>query len=70
MTSLYNDHLRGPMTLTPIAENFAVELSLPVLRLKSVAAVEHPTFRLRCERTNPLHHHRGPFLVNLSKIND
>ena len=27
--SVYNDHLRGPVKLTPIAERFAVELSLP-----------------------------------------
>ena len=30
MTSVYNGHLRGPVTLTPIAERLAVELSLPV----------------------------------------
>ena len=29
--SFYNGHLRGPVTLTPIAERMAVELSLPVL---------------------------------------
>ena len=28
---VYNGHLRGPVTLTPIAERLAVELSLPVL---------------------------------------
>ena len=28
--SVYNGHLRGPVTLTPIAEHLAVELSLPV----------------------------------------
>ena len=35
------------MTLTPIAERLAVELSLPVfMTFKSVAAgFEHPTFR-------------------------
>ena len=27
---LYDDHLRGPVTLTPNAERLAVELSLPV----------------------------------------
>ena len=27
---LYNGHLRGPVTLTPIAERLEVELSLPV----------------------------------------
>ena len=29
-TSVYNGHLRGPVTLTPIAQRYAVELSLPV----------------------------------------
>ena len=29
-TSVYNGHLRGPITLTPIAERLAVGLSLPV----------------------------------------
>ena len=29
--SVYNSHLRGPVTLTPIAERLAVELSLPFL---------------------------------------
>ena len=28
--TLYNGHLRGPVTLTPVAERLAVELSLPV----------------------------------------
>ena len=30
-TSVYNGLIRGPVTLTPIAERLAVELSLPVL---------------------------------------
>ena len=30
--SVYNGHLRGPVTLTPITENLAVELSLPILK--------------------------------------
>ena len=29
-SSVYNGHLRGPVTLTPIAERLAVELSRPV----------------------------------------
>ena len=29
-TSVHNDHLRGPVTLTRIAERLAVRLSLPV----------------------------------------
>ena len=28
--TVYNGHLRGPVTLTPVAERLAVELSLPV----------------------------------------
>ena len=31
--SVYTGHLRGPVTLTPIAERLAVELSLPVLTI-------------------------------------
>ena len=34
--SVYNGHLRGPVTLTPIAERLAVEPSLPAF--KTVAA--------------------------------
>ena len=34
----YNGHFRGPVILTSIARYFAVELSLPVFRLRSVAA--------------------------------
>ena len=30
-TSVYKSHLRGPVTLTPVAERLAVELSLSVL---------------------------------------
>ena len=36
--SVYYGHLRGPLTLTLIAERLSVELSLPVLRLRSAAA--------------------------------
>ena len=28
--TVYNGHLPGPVTLTPVAEHLAVELSLPV----------------------------------------
>ena len=57
--SVYNGHLRGPVTLTPIAERLAVELSLPVLTTGlSRLRFEHQTFRLRGERSNPLRHSR------------
>ena len=32
--TLYNGHLRGPVTLAPVAERLAVELSLPVFAAK------------------------------------
>lgn len=35
---LGDGHQRGPLTLTSVAELKAVELSLPVLRLRDVAA--------------------------------
>ena len=31
--TVYNGHLRGPVTLTPVAERLAVELALPVFDL-------------------------------------
>ena len=43
--SIYNGHLWGPVTLTPIAERLAVELSLRVLLPMSVAAgIRTPNF--------------------------
>ena len=35
-TSVYNGHLRGPVTLTPIAERLAGELSLPRLEFEKL----------------------------------
>ena len=32
--TLYNGHLRGPVTLTPVADRLAVELSLPVFTIQ------------------------------------
>ena len=32
--TLYNGHLRGLVTLSPVAERLAVELSLPVLTIE------------------------------------
>ena len=37
--SVYNGHLRGPVTLTLTAERFAVELSLPVFRTSVAAGI-------------------------------
>ena len=36
--TLYNGHLRGPVTLTPFAERLAVELSLPVFTTDEATA--------------------------------
>ena len=65
-TSVYNGHLREPMTLTPIAERLAVELSLLGL---SRLGFEQLTFRLRGERSNLLRHCRGEMLPLILSIN-
>ena len=54
------------MTFTPLADRLAVELSLPVLGLSRLG-FEHPTFRLRGERSNPLHHHHYELTMLKSK---
>ena len=47
--TLYNGHLRGPVTLTPVAVCMAVELSLPI---RSVATGDRtPISRMGCERS-------------------
>ena len=63
-TSDYHGHLLGPMTLAPIIERLVVELSLPVFTTKVCRAeIWTPTFRLRCERSNPIRH-RGVFNIH------
>ena len=67
-TYVYNGHFRGPVTHTPYAERLAVELSPPVyyeLGL-SLMGFEHPTFRLRCQRSYQLRHCCG-FTILLRK---
>ena len=54
------------MTLTPIAERLAVELSLLGL---SRLGFEQLTFRLRGERSNLLRHCRGEMLPLILSIN-
>ena len=50
--SVYNSHIWGPMTLTPVVEHLAEELSLPDLTNKSVATVGRtPISRMRGERS-------------------
>ena len=55
-SSIYNGHLRGPLTLTLLAERLAVELSLPVL---SRIGFEHSNFRVQGKRSNRLRVRRG-----------
>ena len=59
--SVYNGQLRGPVTLTPIAERFAVEMSLPVFYDLGLSrqGFNHPTIHLRAQRSNHLRHRRG-----------
>ena len=59
--SVYTDHLRWPVTLTPIAERLSVELLLPVFTTWVCRGweFEHQTFRLRGTRSKQLRHHRG-----------
>ena len=58
-TSVYNGHLRGPVTRTPIALRLAVELSLSVfLWLRSVAAgIRTPNLPV-AEKCSNLQRHR------------
>ena len=53
-TSVYNGHLRGPISITSAVEHLEVELPLPVyIWLWSVSTAwgfEHPTFPMRGER--------------------
>ena len=51
---VYNGHLRRPVTLTPIAERLAVELSLPVFTTYVCRGWDWNT-----QRSNPLRLRRG-----------
>ena len=52
--TVYNGHLRGPVTLTSVAERLAVELSLPVFRDRG-SNPQSPA----CETNALLLRHRG-----------
>ena len=66
--SVCNGHLRGSMTLTPIAEPLAMELSLPVFNdlSQSRLGFKHPTFCMQGERSYQLRHHSGHEKINHS----
>ena len=61
LASVYNGHLRGPVTLTPIDSGAVITCfnDLGLLRL----GFEHLTFRMRGKRSNPLHHRRGDYSI-------
>ena len=52
-TGHYNEHLRGPVTLTPVTERLAVELSLPVFTTKVSRSSDSNSQLSACE-TNSL----------------
>ena len=68
--SVYNGHLRGPLTLTPIAERLAVDLSLICFFDLGLSRMwfEHQTLRLRGQRSNPLHHRHGSTFLEQDDI--
>ena len=53
--SVYNGHLRGPVALTPFAERFAVELSLPVFTTEACRAWDSNTQPSACEENGLTH---------------
>ena len=56
--TVHNGHRPGPVTLAPISERLAVELSLPVFTELDLSRLgfEHPTFSFRGQRANLLRH--------------
>ena len=58
VTSVFNGHLRVPVTLTLIAEGLAVTICFKDLGLSRLG-LEHPTFRLWGQRSNRLLHRSG-----------
>ena len=53
--SFNNGHLRGPVTLTPIAERLAVELSLPIFKTKVCRGWDSNTQTSACENYDLTH---------------
>ena len=54
-TSVYNGHLQGPVTLTPIADRWAVELSLHVLTIYVCRGWDSNTQPSACEANTLTH---------------
>ena len=59
-SSVYNASIRGLVTLTPVGERLAVELSQSVF---TAYGFKHPTFRLRDQRSNWLRHSSENILI-------
>ena len=64
--SVCNGHLRGPVTLTPNAESLTLHVLTTGL---SWQGFDHPTLRIRVERTNRLRHCRCFILMTTVKYN-
>ena len=56
-TSIYNGHLRGPVTLTPVVERLITYMYYYDQDLSRLE-FEHSTFHMRGERSNRLRQHR------------
>ena len=64
-TSVYNGHLRGPVTLTPVAERLAVESSLPVLTTEVCRdRISNPDLPYARRTLFPLSHRGGVTLYS------
>ena len=61
---VYNCYLRGPVRLTPTVERLAAELTQPALMIVGLSGLgfELTTFRLRGDRSKPLHSRCGVYL--------
>ena len=62
VSSVYNGHLRGPVTLTPIAERLAVELSLSVFTRFVAVGIRTPNLPLAKRTLHRLRHRGGSIL--------
>ena len=67
--SVYNGHLRGPVSLTPTAERSAVELSLPVLTTQVCRGSDSYIQPSACEANGRTHCATAIFIaINHNKI--
>ena len=62
--SVYNGHLRGPVTPTPIAERLAVDLSLPVFTILVCRGWDSNTQPFACGANALIHCATAAFCKN------